>query len=250
MIAYIDEAGHTGSTSFDSSQPYFYNLGIVSSKDLDVYSSGLITTLCKELKVAELHANEIRENYEEISKHFIKHFSAFDPYFAFCVVEKDYLAFAKLFDTIFDEYENYGARHHIYNMKFLRFLMMAKLAYITPIEVARVFYQECLFAKDSKKSIEILKIVCRTILTNTIHLPDIRSREIISDALSWAIDHPHEMTTYNERRDGRWRHLPNMVTFMPMLDMLARISKNEKSRIEKIVHDEQYQMKSNFILFP
>jgi hypothetical protein len=106
-----------------------------------------------------------------------------------------------------------------------------------------------LFSKDSKKSIEVLKLVCSTILQNILYILDLRSREIISDALNWAVKNPEELTTYNERRDNRWRHLPNMVTFLPMLDMLARISKGEKVKITKIVHDEQFQMKTNFILF-
>ncbi|MDR0374888.1 MAG: DUF3800 domain-containing protein [Treponema sp.] len=90
-------------------------------------------------------------------------------------------------------------------------------------------------------------MTCKQILELSDNSLDERSRQLISDPLKWVINNPKDITTYNTRKVDRWRYLPNVVTFLPMLDMFARCAKSMNSRVNKIVHDEQNQMKKIFI---
>jgi hypothetical protein len=114
---------------------------------------------------------------------------------------------------------------------------------IVPVEVAHSFYEECLFAKSEEKAIEALKDSCDKILSN-IHLAkDERTKHIISDAVIWAKNNPSELTTYHTRKIDRWTNLPHVASFLPLMSMLSAYSKLHKSRIIKITHDEQDQVK-------
>ena len=247
MFAYIDEAGHTGKNLSDPIQKEFYTLGMVSKYNIDIMFKDQFDRLCHYLHVDELHAVEMGENIEAIAEFIILVFRKASPCFSLCIVEKEYLAIAKLFDTIFDSYENIGARSHVYNVRPLRLLLLGKLCFVTPIKTAIMFYEKCLFAQDQKEANDTLIEVCNEIIDNLSMLPDQRSKELIGDALNWAKSNPSAITTYNTRREDRWKHLPNIVTFLPMLDQIARIAKRKGANVNKIIHDEQQQMRNNFL---
>lgn len=148
-----------------------------------------------------------------------------------------------MFDTLFDNVENKGARHHTYQFRPFRIMLLNNLCYMTPIEVAHNFYKNCLLGSNEEEAIAVLIETCDTILARLNLLKDDRSKEIISDAITWARDNPKEITSFNTRKIDRWRHLPHVVSFLPLMDMISRYSKKEKSPILKIVHDEQQQIK-------
>jgi hypothetical protein len=127
-------------------------------------------------------------------------------------------------------------------------MLLHNFILLVPLEIAYNFYENCLFASNEENAITILKETCLEILcllkASTL---DVRSRQLIEDPLKWALENPKDITTYNTRKIDRWRHLPNVVTFLPMLDMLARCAKKTNSKVNKIIHDEQNQMKQIFI---
>jgi hypothetical protein len=111
------------------------------------------------------------------------------------------MSYAKLYDILFDNIENKGARFQTYQIRELRLFLLSNLMEIVPVEVAHSFYEECLFAKSEEKAIEALKDSCDKILSN-IHLAkDERTKHIISDAVIWAKNNPSKLI------DGRIYHM-------------------------------------------
>jgi hypothetical protein len=192
-----------------------------------------------------LHGAELGDKLEYVAAVLYPLLQSSSPEFFLCSIDKDYLAITKLFDTVFDPYENLGARNHSYQIRFLRLLLLTKLCEITEKSVAFRFYQECLFAKSQTQADAVLVECCTSILSNIERLPDARSKELLADALKWAILNPAKLTTYNTRKQDRWRHLPNIVAFLPMLDMLAKAAKRNRTKVHRIVHDEQQQVAKN-----
>jgi len=245
VFAFIDESGHTGSNIDDEKQQTFNTLAIFSKRNLDIQHKSRIHKLCAELSVRELHGVELGDRLEYVAAILLPLLQSSSPDFFLCSVDKDYLSITKLFDTVFDPYENLGARNHTYQIRFLRLLLLGKLCYITEKSTAFRFYKDCLFAKSKIQANDVLVECCTSIIKNVEILPDTRSIELISDALNWAIQNPNKLTTYKTRKQSRWMHLPNIVSFLPMLDILAKAAKKNRTQVHQIIHDEQLQVASN-----
>lgn len=57
-------------------------------------------------------------------------------------------------------------------------------------------------------------------------LPDARSRQIVSEALKWALENSGNFATFLRDKANRYGHSPNFVTFTNLLDGLERISQS------------------------
>jgi hypothetical protein len=247
MFAFIDESGHTGKIISDISQPNFFTLGLISKYNPDALVKKDMDLLCKNHAINELHGVELGAKIEYIAHDIYNILTKLHPRFFLAEVDKQYLAYTKLYDTLFDNVENPGARWHTYQSRPFRILLLHNFIKLVPLDIAYNFYENCLFATDENVAIDILKKTCKQILELIDNSLDKRSRQLISDPLKWAIDNPRDITTFNTRKIDRWRHLPNVVTFLPILDMLSRCAKSMNSKVNKIVHDEQNQMKKIFI---
>jgi len=247
MFAFIDESGHTGKYISDASQPNFFTLGIISKYNPDVLIKNDLSLLNNSIGVKELHGAELGPKIESISYEIYCILKKISPKFFLAEVDKKYLAYAKLYDTIFDNVENIGARHHTYQIRPFRMLLLYNFIKLVPLDIAYNFYENCLFAGNEDEAIDVLKMTCNKILDLIDDSLDSRSQQLISDPLIWAKNNPKEITTYNTRKIDRWKHLPNVVTFLPMLNMFSRYAKLMNSKVNKIIHDEQNQMKKIFI---
>jgi hypothetical protein len=248
MFAFIDESGHTGKKISDISQPNFYTLGMISKLNPDVLVKNDIYSICQQYGIKELHGVELGRTIEELAPAIYEVLRKINPNFFLAEVDKQYLAYAKLYDTLFDNVENPGARWQTYQVRPFRMMLLHNFILLVPLEIAYNFYENCLFASSEENAITILEETCLEILyllkASTL---DVRSRQLIEDPLKWVLENKKDITTYNTRKIDRWRHLPNVVTFLPMLDMLARCAKRMNSKVNKIIHDEQNQMKQIFI---
>ncbi|MDR0316249.1 MAG: DUF3800 domain-containing protein [Treponema sp.] len=247
MFAFIDESGHTGKKISDTSQPNFFSLGIVSKYNPDILIMNDLSQLTNSIGVKELHGAELGPKIETISYEIYRMLQKLSPKFFLAEVDKKYLAYTKLYDTLFDNVENPAGRWHTYQMRPFRMLLLNNFITLVPLDIAYNFYENCLFASNEEQAIDVLKDTCDEILGLIDGSLDSRSRQLISDPLIWAKNNPKEITTYNAKKSDRWRHLPNVVTFLPMLNMFSRCAKSMNSKINKIVHDEQNQMKEIFI---
>jgi hypothetical protein len=248
MFAFIDESGHTGKKISDISQPNFYTLGIISKLNPDVLLRNDVNFICQQYGIKELHGAELGHSIEVVAPAIYKVLQKLSPKFFLAEVDKKYLAYAKLYDTLFDNVENPGARWQTYQARPFRIMLLHNFIALVPLEIAYNFYENCLFASSEESAITVLKETCKKILyLLKISTLDSRSKQLIEDPLKWALENPKDITTYNTRKIDRWRHLPNVVTFMPILDMLSRYARKMNSKVNKIIHDEQNQMKQIFI---
>lgn len=242
MFVYIDESGNTGQNIADKSKPYFYHMALFSKYNLDLDLDNLIKPFLNSHKQKELHATENPKMLEELSPIILQVLKNNNVSFYYTEIEKSYLAYAKLFDTLFDNVENLGSRWIAYQLRPLRLMLLSNLIYIIDENVAFDFYKNCLMANSQQQAEDYLRRTCKQILEETYKLRDNRSKQIIEDAIRGAKAYAREITMFEKSKQDRWRHLPHIVSFFPMLNAITMYSKKHNSRVQKIIHDEQEQI--------
>ncbi|WP_320129591.1 DUF3800 domain-containing protein [uncultured Sphaerochaeta sp.] len=243
MFVYIDEAGHTGKNSKDPEQPVFHYMAAASTKNLDLDIDGRFKKILIKNGISEIHGAENVDKLEAYASDLLKILSSNSVSFFYSIIEKDFMAYAKLYDTLFDNIENKGARFQAYQVRTLRLTLLGILMEILPVEIAHSFYEECLFAGTESDSKSVLIDTCKEILARIHRIKDERARQIISDAAEWAMKNPSGITTYTKSRKDRWMHLPHVAGFLPLMSMLSNYSSKHKSPIMKITHDNQDQIR-------
>ena len=75
-------------------------------------------------------------------------------------------------------------------------------------------------------------------------LPDNRSRELIEEAIDWALENPEAIYAHSAGKIQRYSHYPNIVVFPEMLRAIDNWSTAWGESVKTIKHDEQDQFKS------
>lgn len=246
MFAYIDESGNTGRDN-SSTQNIFYYMAAASKYNVDLDLDGTIQKIKSDLNIDEIHASEKPQLIEAMAPYILKILKTNSIDFCIAVIEKSFLAYSKLYDTLFDNVENKGARLQFYQFRPLRLMLLCDLINIIPEQIAQNFYQNCLLSKNETESIKVLNETCENILPLISNLQDKRTQEVTKDAIIWAKKNSSNLSLFSARKIDRWRHLPHVVSFYPVLSMLSIYAKKHKSKIQKIFHDEQNQFKKILI---
>lgn len=243
MFAFIDESGHTGSNISDPAQPTLFYMGILANKNIGVLENEHISVLCRDNNIERLHASELGPKNELFAGDIEKILKAYSPQFIIAEVQKTFFAVAKLFDTLFDSGENLGARSHVYNIRALRLLLLSNFSLIADEKIAFSFYNECLLANSQEEANIALIKTCEELCSRVDGSFDIRTSQLFMETLSWAMHNPDAITTYNSAKEQRWQHLPNVAAFVPTMQQMAIYARKNRTRIRKIIHDEQIQLK-------
>lgn len=242
MFVFIDESGNTGQNIADKAKPIFYHLAILSKYNLDLDLTNKIGKFLQSHKQKELHATENPKMLEELSPIILQVLKENNVSFYYAEIEKSLLAYAKLYDTIFDNVENLGARWTAYQLRPLRLMLLCNLIGIINENIAFDFYKNCLMANSQQQADEYLKRTCKLILAETYKLKDYRSKQIIEDAVNGAKYFSSDITMFEKFKQDRWRHLPHIVSFWPMLNAISIYSKKHNLKVHRIIHDEQEQI--------
>ena len=168
----------------------------------------------------ELHGAEISNLLEELSPIILRELKDNNASFYYAEVEKSYLAYAKLYDTLFDNEENLGARWSAYQLRPLRLMLLCNFIGIVDEAVAIDFYKNCLIASSQQQANDYLKRTCKLILSETYKLKDSRTKQIIEDTINGAKFFSSDITMFEKSKQDRWRHLPHIVSFLPMLNAI------------------------------
>ena len=244
MFVFVDETGNTGGNLFDLEQPDFLTGALVTKIDFDACRSGAVRSLCRRHGISSIHGSVIGvEAVEKVAEHLLQMLKEVDARFFISRVEKSYLLVTKLFDAFFDSGENPAVPFITYNAKPLRLLLCFKVASLVDESVARSFWS-MLTAKNETKAREEIPGICDTFLERVHYLPDARSREVISEAFSWARTHPEALEFAKARREAKKGHMPNLVAFVNLLEGLEEYSKRWKRPVRRITHDRQSQFES------
>lgn len=242
MFVFIDESGNSGQNMADKDSPFFYHLALLSKYNIDLDLNGRIKKLLKSHSLDELHGAEISNLLDELSPTILQELKDNNASFYYAEVEKSYLAYAKLYDTIFDNVENQGVRWTAYQLRPLRLMLLCNIIGIVDEKIAIDFYKNCLIASSQQQANDYLKRTCKLILSETYRLKDFRTKQIIEDALNGAKNFSSDITMFEKSKQDRWRHLPHIVSFLPMLNAISVYSRKHNSKVQRIIHDEQEQV--------
>lgn len=242
MFVFIDESGNSGQNMADKDSPFFYHLALLSKYNIDLDLNGRIKKLLKSHSLDELHGAEISNLLDELSPTILQELKDNNASFYYAEVEKSYLAYAKLYDTLFDNEENLGARWSAYQLRPLRLMLLCNFIGIVDEAVAIDFYKNCLIARSQQQANDYLIRTCKLILSETYKLKDSRTKQIIEDALNGAKNFSSDITMFEKSKQDRWRHLPHIVSFLPMLNAISVYSRKHNSNVQRIIHDGQEQV--------
>ncbi len=241
MFAYIDETGNTGKNLFDSEQPTFTYGVLITRIDFDAAYSDLMSGLAQYVGQDSLHASELGiKRLEPIAQKLLKILVDSDAYTSFSRVIKSGLAIMKLVDVVFDSGENLAVPWHVYNVRPLRSFIVLKVAYILNEDLLMRFW-EALMEPNKEKASKKMNLVLTGILPRISILPDARSREIIGQAVEWAIENPEAIMFYSTSKALRNGHLPNMAAFPELLGSIETKSQLWDKPVVEIKHDRQTQ---------
>jgi hypothetical protein len=240
MFFYVDESGHTGTNLFDEAQPTLY-YGLLSSPvHLDFVIEPRLASLRKRLDVPRLHAAElgngmlalIAGDLVDLQKRLRLRFDFYR------VVKPDYAVIC-FFDQVFDQVMNPAVTWTGYWTP-LRYVLLTKLAYLFDHELAKLAWAARINV-DDKVADSQLVTVCEALRDRVGNLPDARSRQLIGDALTWAIAHPREISYNVETKEQILQVSPNLIGFQSVMHGIARRLRTVDRVASRIVVDQQSQ---------
>lgn len=244
MWAYVDETGNTGDNIFDEAQPHFITAALATRTNFDALYGKAVANVAAKIGAPALHAGELgMAGVEAIAGDLLLILKKADVRFVISSVEKNYLATTKIVDHVFDSGENLSVPWHVYNLRPLRLTIVFKVASIVDIALAKHFWASLMERREAEGRRNFVN-ACRELLGRVGGLPDARSREVVSQALEWAIANPENIHLHSTTRDRRYGHLPNMVAFVNLIDGIERQSKAWDRPVRLIVHDEQKQFRT------
>lgn len=244
MFAYIDETGNTGANIFDPHQPVFMTAALMTKGKFDLLYQKQVKSIANHIGNDILHAAEIGiDKIEEIALYLLKVLKKASASFVVARVVKVDLAVTKLIDTIFDSGENLAVPWHSYNFRPLRFLLVFKVASLLTEDIVKNFWG-CLIEKRTDKGYEQFIQVLKDVLSRTDMLSDARSRELINEAIEWAIGNPESISLSYNARLARNGHMPNIAVFPQLLSGIEKKSVAWDRPVHEIVHDQQSQFGS------
>jgi hypothetical protein len=239
MFAFVDETGNTGRNLLDGAQPDFFTGALITKTNFDLVYADKIAALAAQVGSDTLHGADLGfGRVEEIAEPLLRIFKKTDARFFISRVEKRYLLATKIFDTFFDSGENAAVAWMHYNIRALRLMLAFKVAALVTEDIAKRFW-DTLLEKNEKKVKAALPEICQSLIERVDEVPDQRSRQIISDALAWARDHPETIHLHLDTRQARNGHMPNMVAFANLLEGLESFSKKWDRRVRRITHERQ-----------
>lgn len=245
MFAFVDETGNTGSNIFDEAQPDFFTGALITKTNFDVLYARELQAICRRHDIGSLHASVLGLGpIEKVAPEVFTLLKKVDARFFVSRVEKRYLLATKIFDTFFDSGENPAANWSAYNVKLLKMVLCFKVSTLITDDIAREFWAMLMSENENKARAKIPEI-CNLILDRVPLLADQRSREIVTQTISWSRDHPKGLDIFIAGRQAKNGHMPNMVAFANLLDGLEMFSKRWKRPLKKITHDRQSQFEGS-----
>lgn len=239
MHFYVDETGHTGPNLFDSTQPVL-SYGVLSSPaDLDKVTEPELAALRKKLGVPRLHAAELGiHRLSEVVDILIvlqeKNRIRFDIW---QVVKRDH-AIISFFDQVFDQGMNPVVPWEAYWTP-LKYPLLLNLAILFDDVLAEKAWLARLEAHD-ERSASLFKEVCDVLLLRVHTLLDIRSINIITDALTWAVNNFVQLGYNCKTNKEKLQIMPNMIGFQSVMHgICSRLGAPNSKAV--IIVDQQSQ---------
>lgn len=240
MHFYVDESGHTGLNLFDAEQPLLYYGCLSSHLSLDDRAIDRVTHMREKVGATRLHANELGNGgLAIIAQDLVDLQRSFGLRFGVYRVAKPDHAIICFFDQVFDSAMNPAITWTGYWTP-LRYLLLTKLAMLFDEDLAKLAWE----ARIEVKAVQaqaILVRVCDGLLAKVHRVPDERSRTLVGDTLTWARNHPAELSFNVDDRKSVLQVAPNIVGFQLVMMGIATSLRETGSPASRIVVDRQSQ---------
>lgn len=240
MYFYIDESGHTGPNLFDPEQPMLY-YGVLSSQvNVDFLAEEHLRKLRRQAGMPRLHANELGNGgLVPLIKGLVALQRRLDFRFDLYRVAKPDHAIICFFDQVFDHGMNPAITWSAYWTP-LRYVLLLKLASLFDEDLAKRAWEARIEIHDAKAE-RALVSVCVELRSRVGELPDARSRQLISDALTWAENNPSEIYYNTKNKKDRLQVTPNIIGFQSVMHGIASRLKKQRKKESAIIVDQQSQ---------
>jgi len=236
---YVDESGHTGTNLFDPDQPRLYYGVMHSRENLDAVAENRVKALRSQFGVDRLHAAELGpKKLEAIVPDLLKLHEEWDLTFDLYRVEKRDHAAICFFDQVFDSVLNPAVPWTGYWTP-LRYILLMKVSSLFDHDTLKDAWAARIDKNDKRAKSKFLE-VCSTLRKRVAFLPDARSRELVGDALGWAIKNPDKIGYNATSKELVLNIAPNMIGFQFVMAGIAR-RLDDPSQASRIVVDQQTQ---------
>ena len=234
LFAYTDETGNSGLKLFDPNQPYFWTGTLLTPIDLDDLDPAIHRACLSRAGVRELHGNHLGfAGIERIAGKVSTLISRYDAHFLFTRVDKSHLAATKFVDTLWDSGINMAVSNLHYGIRVNRLYFAHLIVAFLDIDDREEFWA-VYETGDCKAFVRILMRLEGRIET---HVDDPRSRQLLLDAIKWAMLHPEPLL------EGTRSELdaPNIVALTLVVHELHRLNEETGLTVATFIHDEQQQ---------
>lgn len=239
MFFHIDESGNTGNNLFDVAQPRL-SYGLLSSKtNVDALGRSIHRRMLAEVGEPSLHANHLGvDRLTRIAPLLMelqrKMGFTLDYYF----IDKQVYALTLLFDSVFDAGLNPAVGWFTYWTP-LRFVLIHKLGSILDVDLLKEAWRLCTHRHIQGEGASITRLLTVLKERSLASALDGRTKEVLSDAFSYGIEHPLELdfgTADNKIIS------PNAVCFQFIVSAMARrLRKSGLKDASSITVDQQAQ---------
>ncbi len=215
--------------------------GVLSSPvNLDLIAETRFQKLRKQLGVERLHAAELgNDKLATIASDLMAIQKSCSIRFDLYRVAKPDHAIICFFDQVFDHGVNPAITWTGYWTP-MRYVMLLKLAHLFDEDLAKLAWTARIELNKEKANAMLVQL-CKSLRERVTRLPDARSRQLIGDTLLWAEMNPSEIIYNALTPELRLAVMPNVIGFQSVMIGVASRLKKHKSRVSRIVVDQQAQ---------
>lgn len=240
MYHYVDESGHSGSKLFKDikNQPNLYYGVLTAPGDLDGLITDEVVQMREKVGVKRLHANHLGNGrLVALADTLIGIQNRLGLVFDFYVVKKRAHAEFCFFDQVFDSGMNDAVPYYAYWTPYRFILLMEVHLLFNAASAERAW--NIRVDTDEKRAANDLSQLCRDLLKGIGRIRTAEARRIIRRALTWAANHPDEIS-YNAVDEDQIKQIaPNIIGFQFVMHGIARRVLEEGKKSEVIVVDRQ-----------
>jgi hypothetical protein len=241
MFIYADESGHSGRYIFH--KPQYYRQGALLCKtDPEPALDPVIGHYCRQLGVSHLHANEIPpRSVEEVARAILDVVEGEEWIFHTTIIQKPYIATTKFVDSVFDSYENFGARWLWYNHECFRHTLCCLFDDVLTDTDKRQFWDA--YLKDDYAGIR--HVVRHALEHLDRYAKDPRLNQVASNGLSFALQYPEQITLMASKTRKSYKgHTPNMIAFASLIQAVHSFCEGHGVVPVAFFHDPQSEFGS------
>lgn len=211
--------------------------GVLSSQvNIDFLAEEHLQKLRRQAQVPRLHANELGNGgLVPLIEGLVAIQRRLDFRFDLYRVAKPDHAIICFFDQVFDHGNNPAITWSGYWTP-MRYVLLLKLASLFDEDLAKRAWEARIEIDDAKAE-AALASVCVDLRSRVGELPDARSRQLISDVLTWAESNPSEIYYNTKSKKDRLQVTPNIIGFQSVMHGIASRLKKQRKKEAAIIVD-------------